>query len=90
MFLEAKRSLVSGSTSIPIWVVILLIVLGWNEFVTIISSPLYLFVALIFISSIFVIQYLHLGGPLMSVIYALKNILSTPLGPTNSEKDKDE
>lgn len=89
MFLEAKRSLVAGSTSIPIWVVILLVVLGWNEFITIISSPFYLFITLIIISCIVIVQYLHLGGPLMTAFYTLKTILSSPVSSSDN-KEKNE
>ncbi|KAG0296678.1 Dynamin-like GTPase that mediates homotypic ER fusion [Linnemannia gamsii] len=41
-YVEAKRSVVATQAKIPYWVGIALIVLGWNEFVTLITSPLYL------------------------------------------------
>lgn len=42
IYLDTKRSLVSQQTKIPVWIYVLLVVLGWNEFVSILSSPLYL------------------------------------------------
>ena len=42
IYLDTKRSLVSQQTKIPIWIYVLLVVLGWNEFISILSSPLYL------------------------------------------------
>ncbi|KAF9294912.1 Dynamin-like GTPase that mediates homotypic ER fusion [Linnemannia elongata] len=41
-YVEAKRSVVATQAKIPYWVGFALIVLGWNEFVTLITSPLYL------------------------------------------------
>jgi protein SEY1 len=83
MFLDAKRALVSGSGSIPIWIIILLIVLGWNEFIAIISSPIYLLLSLIIISSLFIIHHLHLSGPLMTFVCTLSNYLNTPVNSAN-------
>lgn len=40
-FIEANRSIVQTSTSIPTWVIVLLIVLGWNELMAVLSNPLY-------------------------------------------------
>ncbi|KAF9119381.1 Dynamin-like GTPase that mediates homotypic ER fusion [Mortierella sp. 14UC] len=41
-YVEAKRSIVATQAKIPYWVGVALIVLGWNEFVTLITTPLYL------------------------------------------------
>ncbi|KAG0270542.1 Dynamin-like GTPase that mediates homotypic ER fusion [Linnemannia exigua] len=41
-YVEAKRSVVATQAKIPYWVGVALIILGWNEFVTLITSPLYL------------------------------------------------
>lgn len=88
MFLDAKRSLVYGSNSIPAWVIVLLIILGWNEFVAIISSPLYLFLTLLLLSSLFIIHHLNLRGPLMIIVQTVIGYLSTPIGPGNVSDDK--
>ena len=45
-YVEAKRSTVSGIAQIPYWMYGVLVVLGWNEAMTILFNPLY-FVALI-------------------------------------------
>lgn len=92
MFLEAKRSLISGSTSIPIWVTILLVILGWNEFVAIISSPVYLVMALVVMSALFVIHHLRLSGPLMTFAHTIVNYLSSPISSPQvvENKAKDE
>ena len=88
IFLDAKRSLVSGSNSIPAWVIILLIILGWNEFVAIISSPLYLLLTFILLSSFFIVYHLKLGGPILTVFQTAINYLSTPIGSGNSSDIK--
>ncbi|KAK3814929.1 MAG: RHD3/Sey1 [Benniella sp.] len=41
-YLEAKRSVVATQAKVPYWVGVALIVLGWNEFITVITNPLYL------------------------------------------------
>ena len=88
MFLEAKRSLISGSNSIPAWVIILLIILGWNEFIAIISSPIYLFLALAFISAFFIIHHLHLTGPLMTMLSIVSRFLTAPINQNNFSENK--
>lgn len=92
MFLDAKRALVSGTGPIPIWVIILLVVLGWNEFVAIVSSPIYLLLTLIIISSLFIAHHLHLSGPLMNFVYSLMNYLNATVNSVNdvNVKAKDE
>lgn len=46
IYIEAKRSLLSQSSQIPTWIYILIVILGWNEFVSIIKSPLYLLLSI--------------------------------------------
>ncbi|KAM0748378.1 root hair defective 3 GTP-binding protein [Meredithblackwellia eburnea MCA 4105] len=40
-YLEAKRSIVSSISQIPYWMYGVLAVLGWNEFVAVLRSPVY-------------------------------------------------
>ena len=40
-YVEAKRSTVSGIAQIPYWMYGVLVVLGWNEAMTILFNPLY-------------------------------------------------
>lgn len=47
IYLDGKRSLVAQSYQIPTWIYFLIIVLGWNEFVSILKSPLYLLLAIL-------------------------------------------
>ncbi|KAF9309946.1 Dynamin-like GTPase that mediates homotypic ER fusion [Podila horticola] len=41
-YVEAKRSVVATQAKVPYWVGVALVVLGWNEFVTVITNPIYL------------------------------------------------
>ncbi|KAG0279927.1 Dynamin-like GTPase that mediates homotypic ER fusion [Linnemannia exigua] len=43
-YLEAKRSVVATQAKVPYWVGVALVILGWNEFLTVITNPLYLMV----------------------------------------------
>lgn len=45
-YVEAKRSTVSSVAQIPLWMYGVLVVLGWNEAMTVLFNPLY-FVVLI-------------------------------------------
>ena len=40
-YIEAKRSLVSSISQIPAWIYGVMFLLGWNEIIAVIRSPLY-------------------------------------------------
>ncbi|PJF20174.1 Protein SEY1 [Paramicrosporidium saccamoebae] len=52
-YIDAKRSALSTNTHIPPWVFLLLLVLGWNEIMSILTSPLY-FLLFLVICAVFV------------------------------------
>ncbi|KAG2238023.1 RHD3/Sey1 [Thamnidium elegans] len=62
-FLEAKRSVVSTTAKIPPWVILVMIVLGWNEFMALLQRPLYLAIVILCLSIVYVIYALNLWGP---------------------------
>ncbi|KAJ1960884.1 Dynamin-like GTPase that mediates homotypic ER fusion [Dispira parvispora] len=68
MYLEAKRSVVATTARTPYWVIIMLIMLGWNEFVTVITSPVYLILLITFGTVGYVIHMLNLTGPLQRAL----------------------
>ncbi|KAF7730665.1 Dynamin-like GTPase that mediates homotypic ER fusion [Apophysomyces ossiformis] len=70
-FLEAKRSVVATTAKIPMWLICLLIALGWNEFMAIIKSPIYLIFFVLCISFGYVIYALNLWGPLERILTAV-------------------
>ncbi|KAG0213478.1 Dynamin-like GTPase that mediates homotypic ER fusion [Mortierella sp. GBA30] len=56
-YVEAKRSVVAIQQKVPYWVGVALVILGWNEFMAVITNPLYLSLTL------------TLGVPLMALWY---------------------
>ncbi|KAF9426851.1 Dynamin-like GTPase that mediates homotypic ER fusion [Podila epigama] len=41
-YVEAKRSVVATQAKVPYWVGVAMVFLGWNEFVAVVTNPLYL------------------------------------------------
>lgn len=72
-YLEAKRSVVATTAKVPTWVIILMIVLGWNEFMTILKSPLYLVLFILCVSFGYVVYALNLWGPVERIITTVTN-----------------
>jgi len=66
-YVEAKRSTVSSIAQIPMWMYGVLVVLGWNEAMTILFNPLYFTFLLICLAAAYVVFHLGLTGPILSV-----------------------
>lgn len=71
----------SSNQRIPLWVFIIIIVLGWNEFMYILSNPLYLIIALLLIGFFGwgwfqqnLKEYLRTGNP--STVFIIKQFLN--------------
>ncbi|CAG8572725.1 1501_t:CDS:10 [Diversispora eburnea] len=66
-YLEAKRSVVATTARVPYWIILLIVILGWNEFMVIITSPMYL-VFFSFVGIVgYVFYFLNLFGPVESI-----------------------
>jgi len=70
-YVEAKRSTVSGVAQIPYWIYGVLIVLGWNEAMTVLFNPLYFTFLLIVLAASYIIVQLGMVGPLLRVLHGL-------------------
>lgn len=70
LFVEAKRSVVSTTAKIPSWLFVLLLLLGWNELMSVLSSPVYFMSLLVFGGAIYVVYGLGLAGPMLQVTVA--------------------
>ncbi|KAK9765237.1 Dynamin-like GTPase that mediates homotypic ER fusion [Basidiobolus ranarum] len=68
LFLEAKRSIVATTTRVPYWIIVLLMVLGWNEFLSILSNPIYLIFAIFTGAVSYLVYALNLSGPASRVL----------------------
>ncbi|KAI9182954.1 Dynamin-like GTPase that mediates homotypic ER fusion [Blastocladiella emersonii ATCC 22665] len=67
MYTDAKRSVVATQAHIPRWLLGVMVVLGWNEFVELLRSPM-LLLFLIFLGAVgFVVYATGMSGPLMVV-----------------------
>ncbi|ORY96959.1 RHD3/Sey1 [Syncephalastrum racemosum] len=67
-YLEAKRSIVATTAKIPTWLLVVMIALGWNEFMAIIKSPIYLILFVMCITFGYIIYALNLWGPLERIL----------------------
>ncbi|KAJ1666874.1 Dynamin-like GTPase that mediates homotypic ER fusion [Coemansia sp. RSA 1813] len=65
LYLEAKRAMVTTQNHVPIWVMVLLVLLGWNEAMTILFNPLYLILTALVGGAAVVIHNLGLWGPVL-------------------------
>lgn len=66
-YVEAKRSTVSSIAQIPYWMYGVLVVLGWNEAMVVLFSPLYFTFTLMTLVTSYIIVKLGLTGPLFQV-----------------------
>ncbi|ORX84203.1 root hair defective 3 GTP-binding protein [Basidiobolus meristosporus CBS 931.73] len=71
LFLEAKRSVVATTARVPYWVIMLIMVLGWNEFISLfwfLMNPFNLVLAVFTGVAAYVIYALNMVGPLNQVL----------------------
>ncbi|KAK3807778.1 MAG: root hair defective 3 GTP-binding protein [Benniella sp.] len=66
-YVEAKRSVVATQAKIPHWIAVALILLGWNEFMTVITTPLYLSATLMIGAPLLALWYLNMLGMAQTV-----------------------
>ncbi|GAA5836132.1 hypothetical protein JCM3766R1_001973 [Sporobolomyces carnicolor] len=72
-YLEAKRSMVASKAQIPVWIYGVLVVLGWNEFVAVIRSPVYFTFLLLAGAAAYVTWSLNMTGPVLAVTKGVTN-----------------
>lgn len=73
IYLDAKRAMVANKTSIPTYIYILLLILGWNEFMAIIRNPILCVLAIIITTSLYFAYNAQMLGPMLSVGNAMFN-----------------
>ncbi|KAJ1920832.1 Dynamin-like GTPase that mediates homotypic ER fusion [Mycoemilia scoparia] len=76
LYLEAKRSTVSTQSRIPYWMLLLTVMLGWNEAMTILFNPIYLVLFLLVVTATFIIHQLGLWGPVIRFGGTFGNIVT--------------
>ncbi|GAA5977656.1 hypothetical protein JCM11641_006892 [Rhodosporidiobolus odoratus] len=72
-YLEAKRSMVASTAMIPYWIYGVLVVLGWNEFIAVIRSPIYFTMLLLLGAAAYVTWTLNMTGPVLAVARGVSN-----------------
>ncbi|GAA6042278.1 hypothetical protein JCM8097_000611 [Rhodosporidiobolus ruineniae] len=72
-YLEAKRSMVASRAQIPYWIYGVLVLLGWNEFIAVIRSPIYFTFLLIAGAAAYVTYTLNMTGPVFAVARGVSN-----------------
>ncbi|CAD6505619.1 BgTH12-01109 [Blumeria graminis f. sp. triticale] len=70
VYIEAKRSALGGVTQVPLYFWLIVLFLGWNEFLAIIRNPIYFILLLITGSGAYITWNLNLWGPIISVVNA--------------------
>lgn len=86
---DANRSIVSNIARIPPFMYVLLIVLGWNEFMAVVRNPLLLMLVLLIGVAVIFIHSMNLWGPVNTATNifigqaksSLRNILLDEPGP---------
>lgn len=68
--IDAKRSIIKATTHIPLWIYVIIVVLGWNEFMVVIKNPFYVTMLLILSVAFFFIHRFNLWNPVLNVISA--------------------
>lgn len=71
IYLDAKRSMVANKTSIPTFMYVLLILLGWNEFMAVIRNPVLFILAIFVITGLYFAYNLQMLGPMLTVTNAM-------------------
>lgn len=66
-YVEAKRGTVSSMTQVPWWMYVVLIVLGWNEAMAVLHSPVYFTLLCMVLASAYVVWRMKLAGPMLTV-----------------------
>ncbi|KAH8918445.1 root hair defective 3 GTP-binding protein [Atractiella rhizophila] len=66
-YVEAKRSMVSSISQIPYWMYGVVALLGWNEFIAVIRSPVYFTMLLVLGAAAYVTVALGMAGPVLAL-----------------------
>jgi len=67
-YIDAKRSVVKTQSKVPAWFIVLTMVLGYNEFISVIKNPIYLLIGVIFSAIIYALYVTNLLKPVLRVI----------------------
>ncbi|ORX57143.1 root hair defective 3 GTP-binding protein [Piromyces finnis] len=71
LYIDAKHSVVSTKAEIPYWMFIVIIVLGWNEFMAVLHNPVYFLLALIAGITVYALYRMNMIQPTLKIIRSI-------------------
>lgn len=72
-FVETKRSIMQHVTQIPYYIYIVILVLGWNEFMAILRNPFFFTLLIMLAGATYVMYLMNLLGPASIVVQRMAN-----------------
>ncbi|KAM9913420.1 hypothetical protein OXX69_001623 [Metschnikowia pulcherrima] len=66
-FVETKRSIIQHVTQIPYYIYLVILVLGWNEFMAVLRNPFFFTLLLVLGAALYVMYQTNLLGPALLV-----------------------
>lgn len=70
-FVDAKRAVAQSASHVPYYMWLIILVLGWNEFMMVLRNPLLVVLLLMLGTSAYFVVSMNLGGPVLSVADAM-------------------
>lgn len=70
-FVETKRSIIQHVTQIPYYIYLVILVLGWNEFMAVLRNPFFFTLLLLLGAGVYVLYLMNLLGPAFVVVQRL-------------------
>ncbi|CCE72962.1 Piso0_000569 [Millerozyma farinosa CBS 7064] len=67
-FVETKRSIIQHVTQIPYYIYLIILVLGWNEFMAIVRNPFFFSLLLLFAAGFYVLYQMNLLRPTSLIV----------------------
>lgn len=67
-FVETKRSIIQHVTQIPYYIYLVILVLGWNEFMAVLRNPLFFSLLVMIGAAVYVMYLMNLLGPAYIVL----------------------
>jgi len=71
LYIDAKHSVVATTSEIPYWMFIVIIILGWNEFMAVLRNPIYFILLIISITTVYALYRMNLIQPTLKVIRSI-------------------
>jgi hypothetical protein len=84
-YMDAKRSVINTQAHVPPWMILVTMALGWNEFVALVSNPIYFLLVLIFGGGGYALYATGLAEPVKRAALEYGKELTEKSGPVFTE-----